>query len=121
MPSLFQNCLDSIVNKNECQEALDDLIGYADMLENLSDIQETEDRLRRNVDELNYEDCGFLRSYSDFSFCTTAQVQNGNVNQMQATKVICQNGGVTPVSSHEMHEPIISKVLAAQTSTAEGL
>ena len=82
MPTLFQNCLDSHVKKGEVDGVLDDLENYADMLENLSDIQETEDRLRRNVDELSYEDCGFLRSYSDFSFCTTAQVQNGNVNQM---------------------------------------
>ena len=65
-------------------------------MESMSEIQEIDVRLQSCVDELNYEDVGFLGTYEDFSFCSTAQVQNGNVNQMQGGKVVTQNG-IAPV------------------------
>lgn len=45
---------------------------YADLMENLSEIQEVDTRIQRNVDRLVLEDSGFLRAYEDFSFCSTA-------------------------------------------------
>ena len=65
-------------------------------MENLSEIERVDARVEARVDKLVLDDQGFLRAYEDFSFCSTAQVQNGNVNQMQGTKVVSQNG-VLPV------------------------
>ena len=100
---------------------LHDLEHYADLLECMSEIQEVDTRVQKCVDELQHEqDAGFLGTYEDFSFCSTAQVQNGNVNQMQGAKVVTQNG-IAPVQSHEMQEPLIAKVMHAQTSTGDGI
>ena len=88
MTCLFANGLNSILETSKTQrtsrnsESLHDLEAYADLMECMSEIQEVDARVQNCVDEVdfNHEDRGFLGTYEDFSFCSTAQVQNGNVN-----------------------------------------
>ena len=86
----------------------------------LSEIEQVDSRLGSHVDKLVYKDSDFLRQYDAYSFCSTAQVQNGNINQLQGSKVVGQNS-LVPVQIHEMQEPLIQRVVFAQTSTADGL
>ena len=64
---VFSNGLDGLVESGE-----DDLEKYADMMEDLSGMQEVESRIENRVDRLIEEDNGFLKQYEAFSFCSTA-------------------------------------------------
>ena len=121
---LWANGLNSVIasapSKQKQADALEELEQYATLLDNLSEIQSVDARVMQNVDRLVYEDFGFLKTYDDFSFCSTAQVQTGNITQAQSQKVVTQNG-IAPVQPHEMQEPMIAKIVQTQTATAEGL
>lgn len=82
--NLFVNGLNYIIETTATtnQESLNDMELYASLMENLSEIQMVEARIENKVDQLIYEDNGFLKPYEDFSFCSTAQVSSGNITQM---------------------------------------
>ena len=87
MTCLYANGLNAIIETQTSKsarglESLKDLEAYADLMQSMSEISELDTRVQNCVDELTYEDSGFLSTYEDFSFCSTAQVQNGNVSQM---------------------------------------
>ena len=48
---------------------------YADALELLSDMTVAQSHIEKRVEELNFEDNEFLRSYDKFTNFSTAQVQ----------------------------------------------
>ena len=124
LPKLYTNGLNAMIQSHNISDSvtdeLADLEAYANLMEDMSDIQEIQGKIYRNIDELTYDDIGFLGTYEDFSFCSTAQVQNANVSQLQGTRIVSQTG-MNNVQNHEMQEPLISKVISAQTSTGEGL
>lgn len=72
--SLYANSLSALVRTASVKSpgSLDDLEQYANLMENMSEIQEVEVRINNSVDELRYDDYGFLGTYEDFSFCSTA-------------------------------------------------
>ena len=79
MTCLFANGLNAMIETQTSKaargaESLLDLELYADLMESMSEIQEVDSRVKSCVDELVYEDGGFLGTYEDFSFCSTAQV-----------------------------------------------
>ena len=75
MTCLLANGLNAVIQtQNSNRTALNDLEAYAELMESMSEIQEIDARVQNCVDELNYEDRGFLGTYEDFSFCSTAQV-----------------------------------------------
>ena len=79
MTCLYANGLNAMIETQTNRsakgtESLLDLELYADFMESMSEIQEVDARVKNCVDELVYEDSGFLGTYEDFSFCSTAQV-----------------------------------------------
>lgn len=86
----------------------------------MSELDEVDSKIARNVDELVYEDTGFLKAYEDYSFSSAALVSNGNAATLQGATKVVSSSGLTPVQAHEMQEPMITKVIQAQTATGEG-
>lgn len=105
MSGLWANGLSAIIEgtskKQTKADSLADLEAYADLLGDMSEISQTDAQIQRHVDRLDYEDDGFLLNYDAYSFCSTAQVQNSNINQIQGSKVVGQNS-LQPVQLHEM-------------------
>ena len=56
--SLYANGLSALVRtaSEKSRESLDDLEQYADLMENMSEMQEVEVRIKNSVDELRYDD-----------------------------------------------------------------
>ena len=64
----------------------DDISLYADFAQDLSEMMSINERIGTKVDELRLTDTGFLKTYEDFSFTSTSQVQNQNVTHIQSVK-----------------------------------
>ena len=72
MGNLFETSLDAIIEESECRkksraDSIAEIENYAQLIDNLSEIDHIDARVARRVDNLHYEDAGFLWTPEDSS------------------------------------------------------
>ena len=68
---MFSNGLNTLASK---RSGKDDIDRYADFSEHLSDLACINERIEERIDEVSFEDQGFLKTYEEFSFTASSQL-----------------------------------------------